>query len=99
MSTDMKEVQANLEIYLSWVEQGEEIAITRSGKVVARLVPPEPFEGLDPDLMAERRNRLDSPEDMPNLVIDFLRKYQLSNGVGDSHRKHLDLCKRSTLSS
>ena len=27
--------------FLHWVEQGEEVTITRHGKEVARLVPPE----------------------------------------------------------
>jgi len=32
---------------LDWVEAGEEIVITRRGRVVARLVPPRPT--VDPD--------------------------------------------------
>jgi prevent-host-death family protein len=28
---------------LDWVEAGEEVVITRRGRVVARLVPPRPF--------------------------------------------------------
>ena len=51
------------------LEQGEEIAITRNGQVVARLVPPKPRAVLDPDLLAARRNRLHTPKDMPNLVL------------------------------
>lgn len=34
------EAQRHLGQLLDWVEAGEEIVITRSGKVVARLVPP-----------------------------------------------------------
>lgn len=42
----MKEVGAfeaknRLGTLLDWVEAGEEVAITRRGKVVARMVPPE----------------------------------------------------------
>jgi prevent-host-death family protein len=32
---------------LDWVEAGEEVVITRRGRVVARLVPPRP--AVDPD--------------------------------------------------
>jgi antitoxin (DNA-binding transcriptional repressor) of toxin-antitoxin stability system len=32
---------------LDWVEAGEEVIITRRGKIVARLVPPRP--GVDRD--------------------------------------------------
>ena len=47
----MKEVGAfdaktKLGQLLDWVEAGEEVAITRRGKVVAKLVPP-PHSGFD----------------------------------------------------
>ncbi len=32
---------------LDWVEAGEEVAITRRGRIVARLVPPRP--AIDPE--------------------------------------------------
>lgn len=39
------EAKNRLGTLLDWVEQGEEILITRRGKAVARLVPAEP--GID----------------------------------------------------
>jgi prevent-host-death family protein len=41
------EVKNKLEQLLDWVEAGEEVVITRRGRVVARLVPPRPV--VDPD--------------------------------------------------
>ena len=39
------EAKSRLGRLLDWVEAGEEVTITRRGKVVARLVPPkEPFD-------------------------------------------------------
>jgi prevent-host-death family protein len=69
MVVNVKEVRANFAEYVARAEQGEEIAITRNGQVVARLVPPKPRAVLDPDLLAVRRNRLHTPKDMPNLVL------------------------------
>ena len=69
MVVNVKEVRANFAEYVARAEQGEEIAITRNGQVVARLVPPKPRVVLDPDLLAARRNRLHTPKDMPNLVL------------------------------
>lgn len=42
------EAKTKLGQLLDWVEAGEEIVITRRGKVVAKLVPPE-ASGLDRD--------------------------------------------------
>ena len=39
------EAKNKLGTLLDWVEQGEEVVITRRGKAVARLVPAEP--GID----------------------------------------------------
>lgn len=69
MAVNVKEVRANFAAYVARAEQGEEIVITRKGQVVARLVPPTPRAVLDPDLLAARRNRLQTPKDMPNLVL------------------------------
>jgi prevent-host-death family protein len=69
MVVNVKEVRANFAEYVARAEQGKEIAITRNGQVVARLVPLKPCAVLDPDLLAARRNRLHTPTDMPNLVL------------------------------
>jgi prevent-host-death family protein len=36
------EAKNNLALLLDWVETGEEVAITRCGRIVAWLVPPPP---------------------------------------------------------
>ncbi len=41
------EVKNKLEQLLDWVEAGEEVVITRRGRVVARLVPPCPIVDRD----------------------------------------------------
>lgn len=69
MLVNVKEVRSNFADYVARAEQGEEIVITRNGKIVARLVPPQLRPTLDPDLLAERRNRLHTPKDIPNLVL------------------------------
>lgn len=69
MIVNVKEIRANFADYIARAERGEEIVITRNGRVVARLVPPKPRAVLDPDLLATRRNRLHTPEDIPNLVL------------------------------
>ncbi len=43
--------------------------MTRNGQVVARMVPPERSAVLDPDLLASRRDRIKTSEDLPNLVL------------------------------
>jgi prevent-host-death family protein len=69
MVVNVKEVREHFATYVSRAEQGEEIVLTRNGQVVARLVPPEPSAVLDPDLLASRRDRLSTSEDLPNLVL------------------------------
>ncbi len=69
MVVNVKEVREHFSTYVSRAEQGEEIVLTRNGQVVARLVPPEPSAVLDPDLLASRRDRLKTSEDLPNLVL------------------------------
>ncbi len=41
------EAKSKLGQLLDWVEAGEEIVITRRGRVVARLVPPRPAIDLE----------------------------------------------------
>ena len=69
MLVNVKEVRANFADYIARAERGEEIVITRNGQVVARLLPPKPHAALDPELLAKRRERLHTPEDIPNLVL------------------------------
>jgi prevent-host-death family protein len=69
MLVNVKEVRAHFADYIARAERGEEIVITRNGQVVARLLPPEPCAVLDPDRLAARRNQLQTPQDIPNLVL------------------------------
>ncbi len=50
------EAKNKLGTLLDWVEQGEEILITRRGKPVARLVPAEP--GFDVAKARQAANRI-----------------------------------------
>lgn len=51
----VREVQHNLSEVLSRVAQGEEVAVLRRGKVVAKLVPPDPRPPASPDFVARAR--------------------------------------------
>jgi prevent-host-death family protein len=60
---------------LDWVEQGEEVLITRRGKAVARLVPAEP--GID---RAKARRAADGIiEARRGVTLDGLRTKDLVN--------------------
>jgi len=51
LQINIKDFRDQLAQFISQVEAGEEIAITRRGKVVARLLPPPPQTPLQfPDL-------------------------------------------------
>jgi prevent-host-death family protein len=39
-STSVRELRNNYSKVLSWVAKGEEVEVTRRGKVVAKMVPP-----------------------------------------------------------
>ena len=61
------EVKARLSALLAEVEAGEEIAVTRHGKVVARLVPDRPRMAADAfrDFWSEGDIDLEAPDDAP----------------------------------
>lgn len=54
---NVREARRRLAALLDAVEAGEEVSITRRGKPVARLVPPEPPPRQFPDL-SEFRKRI-----------------------------------------
>ena len=66
-SISVAEAQSRLVALLAEVEQGEEIAVTRHGKVVARLVPDRPRPAADAfrDFWRAGDIELQSPPDMP----------------------------------
>lgn len=41
-STTVRELRNNYSQVLQWVSEGEEVEVTRRGKVVARVIPPVP---------------------------------------------------------
>lgn len=41
-SATVRELRNNYSQVLKWVAKGEEVAVTRRGKVVAKVVPPNP---------------------------------------------------------
>jgi len=51
------EAKNKLSMLLDWVENGEEIVITRHGKAVARLVPDQPGHDADKAVAAAKRIR------------------------------------------
>lgn len=61
------EAKAHFSAVLAEVEAGEEIAVTRHGKVVARLVPDRPRVAADAfrDFWSEDEIDFEAPPDMP----------------------------------
>lgn len=61
------EAKSHFSALLADVEAGEEIAVTRHGKIVARLVPDRPRVAADVfrDLWSEEEFDLQAPEDAP----------------------------------
>jgi antitoxin (DNA-binding transcriptional repressor) of toxin-antitoxin stability system len=51
----IREVQHHLAEVLSCVARGEEVAVLRRGKMVAKLVPPDPRPPAAPDFLARAR--------------------------------------------
>ena len=62
----IREVQHNLSAVLSCVARGEEVAVLRRGKMVAKLVPPDPRARASPDFLARAQAVWgDEPEGRP----------------------------------
>ncbi len=51
----IRDVQHNLADVLSCVERGEEVIVLRRGKMVAKLVPPDPSPRASPDFLARAK--------------------------------------------
>lgn len=68
------EAKSKFSALLTEVEAGEEIAVTRHGKVVARLVPDRPQSAADlfRDFWAEGPIDIKAPEDLPPEPVDAL---------------------------
>lgn len=66
-SMTVVEAKSRFSALLAEVEAGEEIAVTRHGKVVARLVPDRPRTAADAfrDFWSEEEIDLIAPEDAP----------------------------------
>lgn len=48
-TTTVRELRNNYSKVLLWVAKGEEVEVTRRGKVVAKVVPPTPPKGAKVD--------------------------------------------------
>lgn len=48
-STTVRELRNNYSKVLKWISKGEEVEVTRWGKVVARVVPPIPASPTEVD--------------------------------------------------
>lgn len=48
-STTVRELRNNYTQVLRWVSKGEEVEVTRRGKVVAKVVPPVPVQPAEVD--------------------------------------------------
>jgi len=72
----LKEARARLSDLIRAVEHGESVAITRRGKVVARITPPEmtPARKRAPDLGAFRASLKAAGKPLSRVVIDNRRK-------------------------
>lgn len=68
------EAKSRFSALLAEVEAGEEIAVTRHGKVVARLVPDRPRSAADAfrDFWSEKDIDLSAPEDAPAEAVASL---------------------------
>ncbi len=70
-SVGVHEAKTHLSKLLKRVEAGEEIAITRSGDVVARLVPPEPASRT-PLVWGTAKGLFTVPDDFDDPLDDEL---------------------------
>lgn len=73
-SMTVVEAKSRFSALLAEVEAGEEIAVTRHGKVVARLVPDRPRTAADAfrDFWSEEEIDLIAPEDAPAEAVASL---------------------------
>lgn len=74
IKVNVKEARKNLSSLLDKVERGEEITITRRGKKVAQLVPPEVMGSYLPSLKDFRASIQMTGEPLSDTVIDLRRK-------------------------
>ena len=73
LQINIKELRDQLAHLITQVEQGEEIAITRRGRVVARLLPPTQSPKQFPDLTAFRASIKLKGEGLSETVISERR--------------------------
>lgn len=71
---NVKELREQLAHYIAQVEAGEEIVITRRGKVVARLAPPERTAPEFPDLSEFRASIKLKGEGLSETVVKERRE-------------------------
>jgi prevent-host-death family protein len=69
LEVNVKELRTNLRQIIKRVEAGEEILVTRRGKAVARLSPPQQQPKQRPDLSAFRASIKIKGEPLSETVI------------------------------
>jgi len=72
----MKDARARLSDLIRAVEHGESVTITKRGKTVARIIPPDmaPAAKKAPDLSAFRASLKAAGKPLSQVVIDNRRK-------------------------
>jgi prevent-host-death family protein len=75
-SVNLKEARARLSDLVRTVEHGGSVTITRRGKIVARLIPPEttPAYKKAPDLSGFRASLKSEGKPLSQIVIENRRK-------------------------
>jgi prevent-host-death family protein len=73
-SYSLADAKAHLSELIDRVEAGETVAITRGGKLVARVTPAEPDRpAIDLDALARLRNGMT----MSTLTVEEMRRHDL----------------------
>jgi len=75
-SVNLKDARARLSDLVRMVEHGESVTITRRGKIVARLMPPEAMAACKkaPDLSAFRSSLKGEGKPLSEIVIENRHK-------------------------
>ena len=73
----VRDLRTKFPVLARWIENGEQIEITRRGRVVARLTPPEPNKKaklVKPDFMKRLREIYGDyvmPEEEVKAILDY----------------------------
>jgi prevent-host-death family protein len=79
----MRELRQNLSKYLAQVKQGEDLAVTERGQVVARIIPAGTSTGASPQLAIEFGATL--PVEPIEAIVLRLRPPDAPAGTSDQY--------------